>query len=170
MLRHPPDHHARPASTSASVCRINSTRSSQKDTLQFTCHEQKTYPPSHHGTQGQASKETRLQSVVCLAEVTVHVAACELGVHVPVPRVQQGIVREHHGHSGRILCTPCRVPPDLTVIQCRSQIEPTKLLSCADLRSSSGDALAVTVDLPVEDQVTGSYDAATSVIMESGWS
>ena len=43
-----------------------------------------------------------------------------------LPRVQQGIVREHHsrrwgdhGHSGRILCTLCRVPPDLTVIQCR---------------------------------------------------
>ena len=112
-----------------------------------------------------------------MAEVTIHVAACELGVHVPVPRAQQGIVREHnsrrwgdHGHSGRILCTLCRVPPDLTVIQCRSQIEPTKLLSCADLRSSSGDALAVTVDLPVDDQVSGSDGAATSVIMESGWS
>ena len=115
-----------------------------------------------------------MPSVVCLAEVTVHIAACELGVHVPVSRVQQRVVREHHpprwgdhGHSGRILCTLCRVPPNLTAIQCRFQIELTRLLPYTVLRSSSGNALVVTVDLPVDDQVTGSYGAATSVITES---
>ena len=70
-------------------------------------------------------------------------------------------------HSARILCTLCRVPPDLTAIQCRFQIELTRLLPYTVLRSSSGNALVVTVDLPVDDQVTGSYGAATSVITES---
>ena len=52
-----------------------------------------TFRPQHARTSWHGDTVTIM---VCLAEVTVHIAACELGVHVPVPRVQQRVVREPH--------------------------------------------------------------------------